>query len=78
MRTTAYPLRPRCYFVQYGTIARVPCASGDQSRNVRMLDRSGVRPPIISSGGVGQGFCAALTAREGDQSRTTQGVLWAP
>lgn len=58
----------RCHFPQCGIIASVAVLHGDQSR-IR-----GVTPPEsnprTSSGGVGQGFRAALTAREGHQSRT--------
>lgn len=75
MSTATYPLRPRCYFAQYGTIASVVSSSGDPSR-IRVRHGSGVQPPVISSGVVGPGF-AALTAREGNQSRI-QERLWAP
>lgn len=60
--------RPTCYFPQCGIIASVAVLHGDPSR-IR-----GVTPPESNPrtprGGVGQGFGAALTAREGHQSRT--------
>lgn len=48
------------------TVTRQAC---DQSR-IWDSDGPGIYPPVLSSGDVGQGFCAALTAREGNQSRT--------
>jgi len=60
----------RCYFSQCGIIDSLPVLLGNQSRNVRGVTPPESNPQVTSSGGVGQGFRAALTAREGHQSRT--------
>lgn len=62
--------RSQCHFAQSGIIASVARLYGDQSRNVRSLVPSESKASRTSSAGVGQGFRAALTAREGHQSRT--------
>lgn len=57
-------------FRQSATIERVIGLPGDQSRNARMPDSSGVQLSHLGLWKHGQGFGAALTAREGNQSRT--------
>lgn len=58
---------------QYGTMSSVAVLHGDQSR-IRSVTPPESSPRCISSGGVGQGFGAALTAREGNQSCTASSL----
>ena len=64
-------------YVQCGILTPVITSVVDDQSRIRSLETCGVQQPQHSGGAVEQGFRAALTAREGNQSRTHQGAVWA-